>query len=75
MATSSTKALTGLRIAVGVLFLILGEYKVFGTEFTMGGGFQYWINRFLVDGAYPFMIPVLKSFVLPNSKVIAFLMG
>jgi thiosulfate dehydrogenase [quinone] large subunit len=53
----------------------LENIKFFGTEFTMGGGFQYWINRFLVDGAYPFMITVLKSFVLPNSKLIAFLVA
>jgi len=26
-------ALTGLRIAVGLLFLIFGQYKVFGTQF------------------------------------------
>ena len=72
---SSTKALTGLRIAVGILFLIFGEYKVFGTQFTIGGGFQYWINRFLAEGAYPFMVPVLKNFVLPHAKPIAFLVA
>jgi len=75
MAMSSTKALTGLRIAVGILFLIFGEYKVFGTQFTIGGGFQYWINRFLAEGAYPFMVPVLKNFVLPHAKPIAFLVA
>jgi thiosulfate dehydrogenase (quinone) large subunit len=75
MATSSTKALSGLRIAVGVLFLILSEYKVFGTQFTLGGGFQYWINRFLSDGAYPFMVPVLKNLVLPHATLIAFLVA
>jgi thiosulfate dehydrogenase (quinone) large subunit len=64
---SNTKALAGLRIAVGALFLIFGEYKVFGTQFTLGGGFQYWINRFLEEGAYPFMLPVLKNFVLPHA--------
>ena len=48
-------ALAGLRIAVSCLFLIFGQYKVFGTQFTLGGGFQWWINRFLQDGvAYPF---------------------
>jgi len=72
---SSTKALTGLRIAVGILFLIFGEYKVFGTQFTIGGGLQYWINRFLAEGAYPFMVPVLKDFVLPHAKPIAFLVA
>ena len=75
MAMSSTQALTGLRIAVGVLFVIFGEYKVFGTQFTMGGGFQYWVNRFLQDGAYPFMVPVLKNFVLPHATLIAFLVA
>ncbi len=75
MPTSSTKALAGLRIAVGALFLIFGEYKVVGTQFTRGGGFQYWIGRFLQDGAYPFMVPVLKNFVLPHAKPIAFLVA
>jgi len=75
MTMSSTKTLTGLRIAVGILFLIFGEYKVFGTQFTIGGGLQYWINRFLEEGAYPFMVPVLKDFVLPHAKLIAFLVA
>ena len=59
----NTRAVAFLRIAVGALFLIFGEYKVFGTAFTLGGGFQYWISRFLQDGAYPFMVPVLRGFV------------
>jgi len=75
IAMSSTKTLTGLRIAVGILFLIFGEYKVFGTQFTIGGGFQYWINRFLAEGAYPLMVPVLKNFVLPHATPIAFLVA
>ena len=73
--TSNSKALAGLRIAVGGLFLIFGEYKVFGRQFTSGGGFQYWISRFLEDGAYPFMAPVLRNFVLPHAKSIAFLVA
>ena len=75
MQSSSTKALTGLRIGVGILFLIFGEYKVFGTQFTIGGGFQFWINHFLKEGAYPFMVPVLKDFVLPHAMPIAFLVA
>jgi hypothetical protein len=58
----NTIALAALRIFVGMLFLIFGDYKVFGAEFIWGGGFQLWINRFLVEGAYPFMIPVLQKF-------------
>ncbi|HEX4427382.1 MAG TPA: DoxX family protein [Terriglobales bacterium] len=72
---SATKTLSALRIAVGILFLILSEYKVFGTAFTLGGGFQYWINRFIADGAYPFMLPILRNFVLPHATPIAFLVA
>ncbi len=68
-------ALAILRIAVGCLFLIFGEYKVFGTQFTLHGGFQYWIHRFLQGGAYPFMVPVLQGVVLPHATVIAFLVA
>jgi thiosulfate dehydrogenase [quinone] large subunit len=65
-------ALAGLRIAVGVLFLIFGQYKVFGTQFTLGGGFESWIHRFLEQGAYPFMVGVLRNFVLPHATSVAF---
>lgn len=68
--------LAGLRISVGALFLIFGQYKVFGTQFTLGGGFQYWINGFLTEGAaYPFMAPVLRDFVLAHATAIAFLVA
>lgn len=72
---ANTRALVFLRIAVGVLFLIFAEYKVFGTEFTLGGGFDGWINRFISDGAYPFMVPLLRDFVLPLHTAIAFLVA
>jgi thiosulfate dehydrogenase [quinone] large subunit len=65
-------ALAVLRICVGALFLIFAEYKVFGTQFTLHGGFQFWINRFIEDGAYPFMKPLLKNFVLAHATPLAF---
>jgi thiosulfate dehydrogenase (quinone) large subunit len=71
----NARALALLRIGVGVLFIIFGEYKVFGTQFTLHGGFQFWINRFLADGAYPFMVPILRGFVLPHATAIAFLVA
>jgi uncharacterized membrane protein YphA (DoxX/SURF4 family) len=75
-AERNSLALAGLRFAVGCLFLIFGQYKVFGTQFTLHGGFQYWINKFLQDGAaYPFMVPVLKEFVLPHATAIPFLVA
>lgn len=72
----NSRALSVLRIGVGVLFLFFGEYKVFGTQFTLGGGFEGWINRFISGGAaYPFMVPVLQGFVLPHKTTIAFLVA
>jgi uncharacterized membrane protein YphA (DoxX/SURF4 family) len=75
LARRNALAMGVLRIGVGLLFLIFGEYKVFGTAFTLHGGFQFWINRFLADGAYPFMVPILRSFVLPHATPIAFLVA
>ena len=75
-ADANARALAFLRIAVGCFFLIFGEYKVFGTQFTLHGGFQFWINKWLEEGgAYPFMVPVLKNFVLPRATPIAFLVA
>ena len=71
----NSRALATLRIGVGLLFLIFGEYKVFGTQFTLHGGFQFWINKFLEGGAYPFMEPVLRGFVLAHATPIAFLVA
>lgn len=76
IAKRNTLALASLRMAVGCLFLIFAQYKVFGTQFTLGGGFQWWINRFLHEGeAYPFMVSVLQSVVLPHATMVAFLVA
>jgi len=67
-------AFAGLRIALGILFLIFAQYKVFGTQFTREGGFQMWIHQFLAQhAAYPFMVPILRDFVLPHATAIAYL--
>src|SRR5215475_11991239 len=74
--TQNERGLAFLRIAVGVLFLIFGQYKVFATYFTLHGGFQFWIHRFLENNAaYPFMVPLLKGFVLAHATPLAFLVA
>jgi uncharacterized membrane protein YphA (DoxX/SURF4 family) len=73
---ANSRSMAVLRIGVGVLFLIFGEYKVFGTQFTLHGGFQFWIQKFLNEGGtYPFMAPVLRGFVLTHATAIAFLVA
>jgi len=70
------RALAFLRIGVGVFFLIFAQYKILSTQFTLHGGFQFWINKFLTEGgAYPFMVPILRNFVLPHAMPIAFLVA
>jgi uncharacterized membrane protein YphA (DoxX/SURF4 family) len=66
-------ALATLRIFVGIFFLLFGEYKVFGTEFTLHGGFEESIRNFLAQSAYPWMAPVLQNAVLPHARLCAFL--
>jgi uncharacterized membrane protein YphA (DoxX/SURF4 family) len=75
LSLNNARALAFLRVSAGILFLIFGQYKVFGAQFALHGGFQFWINRFLQDGTYPFMVPVLRSFVLPHATPIAFLVA
>jgi thiosulfate dehydrogenase [quinone] large subunit len=73
---SGPQALTALRIAVGVLFVIFGESKVFGRDFTLDGGFQSAVDSFIQQGnAYPFMVDTLKTIVLPHARVLAFLVA
>jgi uncharacterized membrane protein YphA (DoxX/SURF4 family) len=74
-SSRNAMALATLRIAVGVFFVIFGQYKVFGTQFTLGGGFRSYIDNFLQGGAYPFMVPVLRHFVLPVVTPMAFLVA
>jgi uncharacterized membrane protein YphA (DoxX/SURF4 family) len=76
MTDRNALALVWLRIAVGGLFLIFGQYKAFGRQFTLHGGFQWWIHRFLQDGAaYPLFVPVLEKMVLPHATLIAFMVA
>ena len=74
--TRNSRAQAVLRIGVGLFFLIFAQYKILSTQFTLHGGFQFWINKFLSEGgAYPFMVPILRNFVLPHATSIAFVVA
>jgi uncharacterized membrane protein YphA (DoxX/SURF4 family) len=68
----NTTAIALLRIVVGLFFAIFGQYKVFGTQFTLHGGFQGFIRGFIQAGAYPFMIPILKFILAHCATFVAF---
>ncbi len=72
----NSSALALLRIGVGLFFLIFAQYKILSTQFTLHGGFQFWINKFIAEGgAYPFMVSILRNFALPHATPIAFLVA
>ena len=73
---SGVQALAALRIAIGVLFVIFGESKVFNDWFTAGGGFRSAVDSFIQQGnAYPFMVNTLKTLVLPHAGLLAFVVA
>jgi len=75
-ARGTSYSLALLRIGVGILFLIFGQYKVFGTAFTLHGGFSILgSNKFLDGGAFLSWCPSLRGFVLPHATIIAFLVA
>ena len=69
------RALAFLRIGVGCLFLIFAEYKVAEGPSVWSAAFTGWIERFLAEGAYPAMRPILHGFVLPHSAGLSWLVA
>jgi len=63
-----------LRIAVGFFFVVFGQYKVFGSEFVHSG-FHDYVERFIRDGAYPFMVPVLRWILAHAATPMALAVG
>ena len=60
------KTIAVIRIVTSAFFLVFGEYKVFGPEFTHGG-FQQYLQGFIQNGAVSFYQPILANLVLPHA--------
>jgi thiosulfate dehydrogenase [quinone] large subunit len=63
-----------LRIAVGFFFVVFGQYKVFGSGFVRSG-FRDYVEGFIRDGAYPFMVPVLRWILAHTATSMALAVG
>jgi thiosulfate dehydrogenase [quinone] large subunit len=73
---ANTLAITLVRIVVGLFFVVFGEYKVFGTAFTLHGGFESYVAGMLHGGeTYPWMAPVIERVVLVYPHPMAFLVA
>jgi thiosulfate dehydrogenase (quinone) large subunit len=73
ISNANAVALALLRIAVGFFFFVFGQYKVFGSGFERTG-FRDYVQGFIRDGAYPFMVPVLR-WILAHAAVMALAVG
>ena len=63
-----------MRIATAVLFLLFGQYKVFGPGFAHGG-FQDYLHGYIQSSAVSFFRPVLSSLVLPRAVFFGYMVG
>lgn len=63
-----------VRIATSIFFLLFGEYKVFGPEFTHGG-FQEYLQSFAQNSAVGFYQPILSDLILPHAVFFGYLVG
>jgi len=73
-SNANSVALAMLRIAVGFFFVVFGQYKVFGSGFVHLG-FRGYVEGFIRNGAYPFMVPVLQWILAHASTAMALAVG
>src|SRR3954453_1954692 len=71
-SSRNDRALALLRIAVGALFLVFGEYKVADSKFV-DSGFRSLIEPSPPGGAYPFLVPVLRGPILGHERTWAWI--
>jgi uncharacterized membrane protein YphA (DoxX/SURF4 family) len=68
------KTIAVVRIATSVFFLLFGQYKIFGPEFTHGG-FQQYLQSFVQNSAVTFYQPILADLILPHAVFFGYLIG
>jgi uncharacterized membrane protein YphA (DoxX/SURF4 family) len=73
-STSLLRTVAAVRIAVSVLFLLFGEYKVAGPAFAHGG-FQTYLQDFIANGAVSFYRPFLSGVVQPHAVFLGYFVG
>jgi thiosulfate dehydrogenase (quinone) large subunit len=73
-SNANSVALAMLRIAVGFFFAVFGQYKIFGPGFVHSG-FRDYVSGFIRDGAYPFMVPVLRWILAHAATFMALAVG
>jgi thiosulfate dehydrogenase (quinone) large subunit len=73
-SNTNSAALAMLRISVGFFFVVFGQYKVFGSGFVHSS-FRNDVEGFIRNGAYPFMVPVLRWILAYAATAMALAVG
>ena len=73
-SNANSVALAMLRIAVGFFFVVFGQYKVFGSGIVRSG-FHDYIEGFIRNGAYPFIVPILQWILAHAAIAMALAVG
>jgi uncharacterized membrane protein YphA (DoxX/SURF4 family) len=68
------KTLAVVRMLVACFFLLFGQYKLFGPEFTHGG-FQQYLQSYAQGSAVGLYQPILGDLVLPHAVFFGYLVG
>ncbi len=69
-----SKTIAAVRIAVGVLFILFAQYKLFGTGFAHGG-FQEYLQGYIAVGAVSFYRPILAHIFLAHGMFFGYAVG
>jgi uncharacterized membrane protein YphA (DoxX/SURF4 family) len=68
------RTLAAVRIATAGFFLLFGQYKLFGHEFTHGG-FQQYLQSWAEGSAVSFYQPFLADLILPHAVFFGYVLG
>jgi uncharacterized membrane protein YphA (DoxX/SURF4 family) len=68
------RTLAVVRIATAFFFLLFGQYKLLGSEFTHGG-FQQYLQSYAEGSAVGFYQPILADLILPHAVFFGYLVG
>jgi len=73
-ASSTSKTIAAVRIAVSVFFLFFGEYKLAGPGFAHGG-FQAYLQSYVSNDAVSFYRPLLVHIIVPQAVFFGYFVG
>jgi len=68
------KTIAVVRMATAVFFLLFGQYKIFGSEFTHGS-FQQYLESFTQNSAVSFYQPILNNLIVPHAVFFGYVVG